>query len=433
MPLYQWPFTLDLRLENTDETERPDAAFPLRIDARDLLRRADAPGGAFLDFASLRVADLHFIINGGEGFDRPERDCAVQFVPDPGFDPQTNPCGTLWLRLWKFPWQETNFPRHYRLYFDILRNGGKTAWTPNPESFVTPQHLQQPLPGIAQIQNADGTTALGFTCPPGRKPGFHPVTTPSGAVVTDQFTRDHIWHRGVWFAWTKIQSPPTPVRDYSFWGEPFTGVITDGGLTDVFSGPLVHGFNHKSVWATEDGLPLFDTLIGAQWQSIDNAWNFLDLSLTVTARAETVVLQTAYGHLTARAPALAEAYVLDSACADGETLRTNDHSATEVAWTGYSGTVAGNPVSLLLLDNPQNPGGRPHRDTFYEADRPFPIERGHLFVSIALNPIRDSPVTLASGESRTWHYRVVTSDRLLTPAFAHYHYRNYATPLVAVW
>src|SRR6185312_13814605 len=46
---------------------------------------------------------------------------------------------------------------------------------------------------------------------PGIKPIFlrggylHPVYTPSGRIVTDDYPSDHFHHHGIWFAWTKTE------------------------------------------------------------------------------------------------------------------------------------------------------------------------------------------------------------------------------------
>src|SRR5262245_55100097 len=34
---------------------------------------------------------------------------------------------------------------------------------------------------------------------------IHPVYTPSGRIVTDDYPSDHFHHHGIWFAWTKTE------------------------------------------------------------------------------------------------------------------------------------------------------------------------------------------------------------------------------------
>ncbi|MGV3533987.1 MAG: DUF6807 family protein, partial [Chthoniobacteraceae bacterium] len=34
---------------------------------------------------------------------------------------------------------------------------------------------------------------------------LHPIQTPSGRVVTDDYPSDHLHHHGVWFPWTKTE------------------------------------------------------------------------------------------------------------------------------------------------------------------------------------------------------------------------------------
>ena len=433
MSLYSLPYSLDFTLESPRKIARPDEAFGLPVNGHDLLARAGVDG--VIDFDSLRVVDRHFIISNWEGQDT-ERYCPVQWVPAPGFHPVRNPVGTLFFRVTKFPWDDASFPRRYRLCFDTMRGGGKRAYVPDASDNTVAQTLQTRA-GATTVRRADnGAVALGFSCPPGRKPGFHPLTTPNGQTITAEYPVDHNWHRGVWFAWTNVQGERTPVRPYTFWGEPRTGAITDNGVSHLFTGALAHGFTHDSVWATEYGVPLLEVRIDATWQTVGAAWSFLDLTLCLRASGnEAVTLDTNYGHLNLRSNcALREPVALDSA-AEGVPIPGDDHAAIPVTWTGFGGVLNDAPACAVLCDAPNNalPGeDRPcWRDIFFERSRPFPRENNLMFLVTSLNPIRDRPLRLEPGVSRQWRYRVVTSDRALTADFAEYHQQAFAEPLTS--
>jgi len=415
MHRYDWPYALELILDG-GAVPRPDGGVALPIDGHDLLRRVGTAG--HVDYRSLRVEDLNTVM----------RDCPVQFVPDDGFDPLTHPCGTLWWRLWKYTWQDKAFPRRFLLRFDVLRDGGKPAWQPSGERDVPAWTVVQRTTGSLSIEQEGVPVALAFDHVRGRKPGLHPLTTPAGRVLTDRQPRDHVWHRGVWFAWTDVQADGTALKPYDLWTEPASGVVRDGGVCRAFAGPVVQGFTHRSLWCDGRGEPAFAATWQTIAQTVDAAWRWVDLTLTLEAVRDGVVLNTAYGHLTARSAGdLRDACVLDSAAGD-EPIRSNNRDDVPIEWVGYSGVKDGAPVTLLMLDHPANPGGPCWRDTFYE-HRDFPIEQGALFIAVALNPLRDRPMPLPRGEPLTWTYRLVTADRPLTAAFATYHYRHWIEPI----
>jgi len=420
MSLFEFPYVVELTLENAG-IPRPDGGVELSIDGRDLLARVGAHG--HVDFASIRMLSLGTTL----------RDVPVQFVPDADFHPLSRPCGKLWFRLWKYTWEDTSFPRRFRVYFDRLRDGGKKPWSRTNSDQPGDQFSLSAQPDALELRRADGAVALGFQFPSNRKPALHPLTTPSGATVTETMPRDHVWHRGVWFAWTRLACDGLIMPGYAAWMEPYTAVIHDMGLTGLVSGPVVHGFTSNSLWCTPDGDPLMRVTWSTEFQAVDTAWNWIDLTLTLEAERDGVLLDSDYGHLTARAAMdLRDAYMLDSA-ANGQPLVTTSREDMQLTWAGYTGIKpAGGAVSLVMLDHPSNPGGPPWRDYFYEI-RDFPIEQGALFIAMSVNPIRGRPMRLGAKAPMTWRYRLVTSDRLLTPEFAEYHYRHWATPWQAIW
>ena len=420
MSLFELPYSVDLTLEHSG-IARPDGGVEIPLDARELLTRVGASG--HLDFDSIRVLNLNGVL----------RDMPVQFVPDEGFHPLRHPCGKLWFRLWKYTWDDQSFPRRFRVYFDCLRDGGKKPWTHTNDDQPGEQFSMTAQPRALELLRSDGAVALGYQFPFNRKPALHPLTTPSGAIVTQTTPRDHVWHRGVWFGWTQLACDGTGMPNYSAWMEPYTAVIHDLGLTRLVSGPVVHGFTSNSLWCTPAGEPIMRMTWRTEFQTVDAGWNWIDLTLTLEAEREGVLLKSDYGHLTARAAMdLRDTYMLDSA-SDGQRLTEANRQDIEHYWAGYAGVKPdGREVCLLMLNHPSNPGGLPLRDYFYEI-RDFPIEQGALFIAMSVNPLRARPLKLEVDVPLTWRYRLVTSDRLLTPGLAEYHYQHWATPWQITW
>jgi hypothetical protein len=195
----------------------------------------------------------------------------------------------------------------------------------------------------------------------------------------------------------------------------------------------VQGWTSRSLWCTPEGEPLLRAEWRTEFQQVDAGWNWTDLTLSLRAAREGVILASDYGHLSARAAMdLRDAYMLDSA-AEGRHLLAHNREDVEHTWAGYGGiTPAGAEASLVMLDHPDNPGGRPRRDYFCER-RQFPIEKDALFIAMSMNPLRGRPLPLDAAKPLTWRYRIVTSDQALTAEYAGYHAEHWRTPLVAIW
>ncbi|MEI8311594.1 MAG: DUF6807 family protein [Verrucomicrobiota bacterium] len=286
--------------------------------------------------------------------------------------------------------------------------------------------MTEQIPGRLEWTRA-GEVALAYNAPWSGKPHFHPLTTPSGQVLTADRPRDHIWHHGLCFGWTNISCPAKGLKEYAFWGEPGGGVIHTRDASGKSAGPVLSEFRSESLCATQDGEPVFDMVVRGRYQSIDLGWDWLDIELTLAARDAAVSLSSEYGHLKARLSMdFQDPTILDSA---GKSEKDNPYrQPSPVDWIGLSGQLAKGPAAMLLLNHPDNPGGQPSGDGSVSRRGEFFIDEGALFAWISLNPMRVSPVALEPGEPLTWRYRVVTTDRLLTPEFGAYHYTNWITP-----
>jgi hypothetical protein len=421
MSLYQWPCHIDLELRS--DVPRPDGPVPLRINGPALLAAVGASG--HLDFRSLRLADRNLFQNHW-GSDSVERDVAVQFVPDTDFDPVSQPCGTLWFHLFKYSWEDKAFPRTFRLYFDTVVGGGKPAWSGQAEP-------QRPFPILSEISpgqlewKKNNQTALAYNAPWSGKPHFHPITTPAGRTLTADRPRDHIWHHGLCFGWTNISCPAKGLKEYAFWGEPGGAVIYTKDVSEKASGPVVSEFRSDSICCTQAGEPVFDMSVKGRYQSIDIGWDWLDIELTLSARDEPVTFSSEYGHLKVRLSMdFQDPVILDST---GKSESDNPYrQPTDVDWIGLSGHLEGAPAAMLLLNHPDNPGGRPSGDGSVCRRGEFFIDEGALFAWISLNPMRVNPIRITAGSSLTWKYRIVTTDRLLSMDFNNYQYTHWMTP-----
>lgn len=421
MSLYHWPYRLDFDLQSS--IPRPDGPVPIRIHGPSLLQAVGAHG--HLDFRSLRVADRNLFYNHW-GSDSVEREVAVQFVPDPDFDPVRHPEGTLWFHLFKYSWEDKAFPRSFRLYFDTVTGGGKAPWNGQAEPMRPAPVLTTSEPGHLEWNRA-GKPALAYHAPWSGKPHFHPLTTPSGKVLTADRPRDHIWHHGLCFGWTHVSCPAKGLKEYAFWGEPGGAVIYTKAVKDIAAGPVLSEFCSESICSTQEGEPVFDFSVTGRYQSIDLGWDWLDIELTLAARDEPVSFSSEYGHLQLRLGLdFEDPAMLDS---NGQSEKDNPHrQPNQVNWIGFSGKLQGSPAGVLLLNHAENPGGLPSGDGAVCRRGDFHMDQNSLFAWMSLNPFRAKPVTLEPGAPMRWRYRVVTTDRLLTSEFASFHYNHWIAP-----
>lgn len=68
---------------------------------------------------------------------------------------------------------------------------------------------------------------------------IHPVRTPGGTMITDDYPRNHTHHHGIWAAWTKTEFDG---RSPDFWNMGNkTGTVRPVGLDTMWTGPVIAG------------------------------------------------------------------------------------------------------------------------------------------------------------------------------------------------
>ncbi|HWP43796.1 MAG TPA: DUF6807 family protein, partial [Blastocatellia bacterium] len=120
--------------------------------------------------------------------------------------------------------------------------------------------------GVEAVRTAEGVfiTAAGrpvltYRAGPGELPSadvkpifrrggyIHPVYTPSGRIITDDYPEDHRHHHGIWFAWTRTEFDG---RRPDFWNMgDGTGKVEFVSLDETWRGPVHAGLraHHRYV------------------------------------------------------------------------------------------------------------------------------------------------------------------------------------------
>jgi len=403
-----------LRLELHHDEPWPDGPVPVPINGSELLASAGAIG--ILDFFSFELFDLGLF--EAEWGAESERPAAVQFEPAADFDPETNPVGVLWIRLWRFTWEAEAFPRAFRLTFATVHGGGRRSRGP------LPPHLPaqaEPTHDIARQRvdwkcPSDGKPRLSWVFGPEAKPHFHPITTPDGRTLTADMPRDHIWHHGLMLGWTGIDCAGVGLKKYAFWAEPGGGQILAANPTGLSYGAVWSGFRHNLQWRIQEGKMVFTTALSLRYSRVEAKYDWLDLDLQIQAAEHPVNLASDYGHLTFRLNLdFQDTAIITS---EGRREEADMLEARPSPWVALDGILDGRPAGVLLLNHPENPCGVPSADGS-STRRTFPTDQDDLFAWMGLNPFRLATHRLEAGDCLKFRYRLVTTNSRISPQFIH--------------
>ena len=95
-----------------------------------------------------------------------------------------------------------------------------------------------------------------------RRGGYiHPILSPAGKLVTDDYPPDHRHHHGIWFPWTHTEIEGVA---HDFWNvQDRTGNVEFAGIDRTWSGPVDGGFlsrqRHVAITGTQSNTALNET------------------------------------------------------------------------------------------------------------------------------------------------------------------------------
>jgi len=264
-----------------------------------------------------------------------------------------------------------------------------------------------------------------------RRSGFiHPLQSPSGRVVTDDFPPDHAHQHGLFFAWVNSTFEG---RSVDFWnqhkqtgrvsqltpGEVYRNTISGG---QVF-GELLVELLHEDLTAPGGPKPV----LREQWQILvydipghflvdfESAQHIIDEKLTLN--------EYHYGGFGLRGsrqwvdpkvqgenpPDPARSGRSDFLTSEGKNRSNGNH--TRPRWVDLSGEVDGEFAGITILDNPGNfrfpqpvriHPNKPYLSLTPPVEGEFAITRGHPYASRYRLLIHDGPPDSKAIE-RAWH------------------------------
>ena len=260
-----------------------------------------------------------------------------------------------------------------------------------------------------------GRHVLSFVAQPGNLPApdikpiflrggyIHPVLTPAGRLVTDDYPSDHYHHHGIWFAWTKTEFEG---GHPDFWNMgDNTGRVEFVSVDNSWSGPVNAGFVSRQKYVALTGAAP-KTALNEQWEvrvynigDETESYFLFDIVATQEAAATSPLIldQYRYGGMGVRGHRQwKDKQKVSFLTAEGKTRL--DGNATRPRWCHMGGPVDGQLVGLAVFDHPSN----------FRAPQPIRIHPDDPYFNFA--PSQAGRFEIAPGKKFVMRYRYVVAD-----------------------
>lgn len=255
-----------------------------------------------------------------------------------------------------------------------------------------------------------------------RRAGYiHPVLTPSGRAVTDDYPPDHFHHHGIWFAWTKTEFEG---RAPDFWNMgDGTGTVEFVSLGETWSGRVHAGFKsrhrHVDLGGQSPKVVLNETWEVTAYRVGGGPKPYFLFDLVSTQECATasplVLSEYRYGGMAFRGHRdwkdKDNVFFLTSEGKD----RSNGHG-TRARWCHIGGRVEGQLAGIAILDHPGN----------FRSPQTMRIPPDDPFFNYA--PPQMGKFEIAPGKPYVSRYRYVVSDGPPDAAEINRLWNDYADP-----
>jgi hypothetical protein len=237
-----------------------------------------------------------------------------------------------------------------------------------------------------------------------RRGGYiHPVLTPEGRLVTDDYPPDHLHHHGIWFAWTLTEFQG---RKPDFWNMgDGTGTVEFESILDVWSGPYIGGLKARHRYV--------DLSARTPTSVLTDVWEITAYALGRTGRPYRAFDVTSSQDILGSSPLVLPEYRYGGIGlrghrtwlgASGTSFLTSegrtrvDGHATRARWCAMSGRADGRPVGIAVLDHPQN----------FRHPQPMRIHPTEPFFNYA--PMQAGRMEISPGTTYVSRYRFIVFD-----------------------
>ncbi len=270
--------------------------------------------------------------------------------------------------------------------------------------------------------------------PKGIKPDYirsgyiHPMFSPSGELVTEDFPDDHLHHKGIWFPWTKTEFDG---HEVDFWNlGKNQGTVQFAGFEGFENGPVYARFRAKHQFVDLTQGPSGKVALNEIWDV--RVWNvggpapsgkgywLWDITSQQSCASDSPLHLKAYryGGFAFRGAEEwdGDNYVLLTS--EGKT-KENGHT-TRAKWCAHSGAVEEKWSTVVILCHPKN-------ERFPEPMRIW--AKGGAFFNYT--PIQQQPLDLKPGEVHRFRYRLFVHTGPIDKAAAESVWQDFAAPPVA--
>jgi len=259
-----------------------------------------------------------------------------------------------------------------------------------------------------------------------RRGGYiHPVMTPSGAVVTDDYPINHRHHHGIWFAWSQAVFEGRKTDTWNMGDQ--KGTVEFEALDTTWSGAVHGGFRgrHRQVDLTS-GAPRM--MMSETWEVRVFSGGFpggraahvfdVDVTDRCVVGGSVSLPKYRYGGIGFRGSwAWNGAGQMDFLNSEGTTRRDRgDNAATVGRWAWMGGALGDARAGLLVMGHPQN----------IHAPQPQRIHPDEPFLSMA--PQQAGPVEITAERPLNLRYRIAVFDGPPDVAEIERLWGDYATP-----
>lgn len=231
----------------------------------------------------------------------------------------------------------------------------------------------------------------------------HPVWTPEGKIITDDFPSDERHQRGLFLAWRKFEWGDRVSDFWSLKGQDAS--MRHESVERVVSGPVYGEFVvHNKGIITDARSGEEHHVLEERWRvrayEIGRAGYLYDIHIRHLAIGKDLkVSKMNWGGLAYRGPAVWFQSAPEVLTSEGKDRLGGDGQPAR--WCRYGGLLDGQPVSITIFDHPSNPR-YPKQLLRIHPTRPyfcFPVSRSGAF-------------TITTRKALDLRYRVYVTDRL---------------------
>lgn len=277
---------------------------------------------------------------------------------------------------------------------------------------------------IVQYMGGSGVLPRGEIDPVFRRGGYlHPVWSPSGLIVSDDYPEDHLHHHGIWDSWTKTEFDG---RAPNFWETGHRkGTVEFVAIDHFWSGAIFGGIRsrHRFVDKTVSN-PV--VVLHESWElkvyainDLDSPFRLFDLSITQECATDKPLKlpQYRYGGLGFRGHASWNGETNTRFLTGlGESDRIKGH-ATRAPWCHIGGRIGDQLSGLAIFCHPKN----------FRAPQPMRIHPNEPFFCYA--PAQLGDWEIRPGKPYWSQYRFVVFDGSPNKETLDRLWRDYAEPI----